>query len=734
MVRMESVVWPAGLDRAILHALPLRVRTWNCVQHLDLVPGDGPFTARDLLQIKHFGHKSLRDLLSCVEEFLNECVQNGATGAPQSSESGHELPNFAERHLLELREAIEAKRNGHTMRMESVVWPAGLDRAILHALPLQVRTRNCLQNEGLMEGDGPLTARELLHIRHFGWTSLRDLLSSVEKFLNECVRNGSTVSLQPSESGGRAPRPSTEIDLAPRGTETASTTWASAGKILSPLLATAAELHGAKTLLDVLSPECTRLAGKLGIAAKIDLFRIEELATGEPGLVSTALMRLAQTFDSASITERTIVVHRLLQRPPATLESVGSQMGVTRERIRQAQRKIESKIQDALGERICIIASTLKDSLGHVLKQSEFEHRIEPILRSDHEISSALLTWALVREMGYEVDDEMYLDKRARRELEDTRTAIRGLADDVGLVNEQQAMANLPSEEWHRVWPWARERLGLHSFHGVLGLRDSAKARAKAALLSIGRPATREEIGSLCGLEHGRVGGTLSNIQSVVRADKERWGLREWVDDEYDGIVGEIIQRIEEDGGTTTTKRLLTELPSKFDVSPISVRAYMQTPKFEIRDGWISLATTPSLQLRDLDDVIDGRDDTGAPYWTFAVETRFLDGYSVTGVPPEFAKVLGCAPDAAAQVRIENLPHCRKLSIRWPLSSPSGPTLGYLAEPLKELRLKPGQRARVTLKAPRCVALNRDHGQAEESTASEAHAILERLIRRRRVL
>ena len=184
------------------------------------------------------------------------------------------------------------------------------------------------------------------------------------------------------------------------------------------------------------------------------------------------------------------------------------------------------------------------------------------------------------------------------------------------------------------------EKSGLHDFHGILALRDTTKARVKAALMSIGRSATRDEIASVCGFEDSQtVGATLSNIPSVARADKERWGLREWIDDEYDGIIGEILQRIEEDGGTTTTERLLTELPSKFNVSPASVRAYMQTPRFEIRDGSVSLASTSRIQLRDLDDVIHGRDDSGAPYWTFVVESRYFEGYSVVGVPPEFAEV-----------------------------------------------------------------------------------------------
>ena len=144
----------------------------------------------------------------------------------------------------------------------------------------------------------------------------------------------------------------------------------------------------------------------------------------------------------------------------------------------------------------------------------------------------------------------------------------RRLADDVGLVDEQQLIASLPNEGWRRFWPWVRERCGLHDLFGSLGIRDSGKARAKAALISIGRPATREEIARICGFGENKAGSHLSVIPSVVKADKDRWGLEDWVDDEYEGIVGEIIQRIEEDGGATTTERLLTELPGTFGVSP----------------------------------------------------------------------------------------------------------------------------------------------------------------------
>ena len=585
-----------------------------------------------------------------------------------------------------------------------------------------------------MEGDSPLTVLQLLRVQDFGRKSLRDLLYTVESFLNECVHTGSTDSQETGEPNERAPVAPKESAIPETRAQAPRTGWESAGQLLSPLLATATELHGARTFADALSPELTRLAGRMGIAGAIGAIRIDQLANGTPGLVSVTLARLALILDAASETECTIIENRLLRTPPITLEEVGLQVGVTRERIRQIQARIERNIHAALGRGLRIIAATLKEPLGGVVSQSELDDRIAEFLPAGQGLATRLLRRALLEEMGFTLDNGVFLDKQAAQELRDICAEARRLADDVGLVDEQQLIASLPNEGWRRFWPWVRERCGLHDLFGSLGLRDSGKARAKAALISIGRPATREEIARMCGFGETKTGSHLSVIPSVVKADKDRWGLKHWVDDEYDGIVGEIIQRIEEDGGATTTERLLTELPVKFGVNPISVRAYMQTPKFVIRDGWISLAHTSSIQLRDLDDVIDGRDHDGAPYWTFAVEGRFLDGYSVTGVPPEFAKALGCEPDAGERVRIDNLPDCSELSIRWPLASTTGASLGYVAEPLKHLGLESGQRARVTIRGPCLVELSAEDGNPAESRTNEADAILERMMQRRRVL
>lgn len=635
------------------------------------------------------------------------------------------LPSGAasERHLLDLREALVAIHRGDRPEMHCLVWPAGLNRSVLPHMRLRRRTRNVFEATGLSEGDGALTVRNLLGLKNFGLNSLTDLVLGIESFLRECIRNN-------PEGGCRYQRvvsspPATPPDLQ----------WERASELLTPLLAATAEIYGTRSLASVLHPDLVQLASRVGMSSDLEAFQLRQLVEGTDGPVSVALRRLETALESKSVADQMILQYRVLQEPAKTLEEVGSMVGLTRERIRQLQVRLERRIHDSLGNELELLASVLKEELGHWAPEGEVDGRIADLLSAGSSLVKRVFRQTLLRVMGYSLREGVYLDRRASEVVEHVHSFARSLADDVGLVREEQLLAELPDEGWRPLWPWLQKRCGLHEIHGLHGIRDTAKARAKAALISIGHPATRGEISRICGLNETRLGAQLSVIPSVVRASKDRWGLKEWVDDEYDGIVGEILQRIEEDGGTTTTDRLLTELPSKFDVSPNSVRAFMQAPKFVIRDGWISVAKTSLLQLRRLDDVIHGRDHDGDPYWSFVVDARFLDGYSLTGVPPEYAKALGCEPDAGMSVRVTNLVGCRDLSLSWRLASTTGASLGYLARPLQRLGLHPGERAKVAIKGPGLVTLTAAERQnVDPPSPGSADAKLAQIMNRRRGL
>ena len=640
--------------------------------------------------------------------------------------SARPFMNEAQRYLEHVRELLVSLDGRGMPDPSTVVWPAGLNRQILTELPLTVRTNNCLRSDRFQDRSGDVTVKDLMRIPNFGRKSLKDLMNALEHFL---ITFTQTPELLPNQA--------TEIMLQTRSDVVAATLpsdWDNAADVLRPLLAAAAELKNVQTISDVLSDEIGDLARKMAILPELESIRVENLIVGTQGPVSIAVERLNGTLLAMSTIQRLVVEHRLLRKPPMTLEEVGTLAGVTRERIRQIQVKVESKVTQAMGIEMRLVASDLQEELAPIMLEQAFVRKVDTKLETGTDQSELFLRRAVVAEMGYEHDNGLYINKQARLVIADIRSRVTYLTDDAGLVDESQLLASFPDEGWHQYWPILRRHIFPHEMHGCLAIRNSAKARAKSALISIGHAATREEIAQVCGLSANQVAGAFSNIPSVVRASKDEWALKGWVDDEYDGIVGEIIQRIKEDGGSTSTERVLRELPEKFGVSSSSVYSYMQTPKFLIRDGWISQADVSYLKLRPLEDTVHGLDENGDPYWTFAVEPRLFEGYSVLGVPPEFAKALGCEPDGGTHLHIDNLPSCQDLSVRWRLASTTGASLGYVADALKTIGVRAGQIVRVTLKGPNCVTLTEHREPGSRPPKQESDEIIERMKNRRRML
>ena len=182
----------------------------------------------------------------------------------------------------------------------------------------------------------------------------------------------------------------------------------------------------------------------MGIADEIEAIKIDEMTEGASGLVSAGWSDLERMIEAATDTERRIIEQRLLRTPPRTLEDVGSEAGVTRERIRQIQVRVEKKIRSALGAGLPVIAPMLKEELGHLISRGELETRIETLLPKQQGVAKKLFERALIDGMGLTLDHGMYLDERARRELEQIRSATRRLADDVGLVDADRVAGEFP--------------------------------------------------------------------------------------------------------------------------------------------------------------------------------------------------------------------------------------------------------------------------------------------------
>ena len=612
--------------------------------------------------------------------------------------------------------------------MDTEVLVAGTRVEHLLALPLGTRAHNFIriarqeeETEGRLRRT--LSAGDVLAYRNAGVMVLLELLAVVE---------GDRLAQRSDAQAGVDP-------LTGEQDETSSGSAILLPRRLVDLLAAAREFRGATTLKEALEVDGCSLAEQTGLAAELNALSLDALGIGDGMSHAAGLLAETESLESElTAHEEAILQHRLFRRRPATLAVLGELQGITRERVRQIESKLKPRLESRLGRRVRIVAGAVAERIAPIARPADVDRQLRAVFEGRDHAAVPLACRMLRSRLGYRAKGELELNEDASKVVTELRRFAREQQDDAGLLDEETLQSRLVDPSWAEHWELLVETCGFHRIDGLLGLRNTKKARVKAAVLNIGQVASREEIAARCGLTRQRTVSYLSALPSVARADPTHWGLTEWIDDVYEGVANEILQRIDEDGGATRIERVLDELPRLFGATEATVRAYLAAPQFEVRNGWVHRADLSSVQLRPLDDAIDGRDERGRPWWTFQVKADYFKGYSLAGLPPEIARELGCPPNGRIEVRLAEPSNCRPLSLNWRLTSLTGPNLGYLSGPLERLRTQPGDRVRLVLRGDGSVELRRDGRQASLGDpgprAHTANDILERLKQRRQVL
>ncbi len=501
--------------------------------------------------------------------------------------------------------------------------------------------------------------------------------------------------------------------------------WDELGRIIGPVWSAGSEFGFWNDLTDVLNPECLELIRAFALEDKTRSLSLARLTAEFPSLKSMLASRAEKILEGCNAREILILIWRILADKPWKLHEVGKSLGITRERVRQIQKSIEDRISVGFGREPAVVADIVGKQLGPVVSEQNFRRTLHELGNEASAEGNLLIAHVLQDHLGYAAKAGVCFSPEAMRVVTDLQLQAQVLADEVNLVNEEELKASLTDSSWLQYWDLILDRCGFFKHFGILALRDSNRVRVKAALVAIGRPATRKEISRVCGLPENRISAYLSSFQSVVRAGIDSWGLVEWVDDVYNGIPAAIAQRIEEDGGATAVTKLLQELPAKFGVQENSVVSYINAPRFTVQNGFVSLADVLSFVYRPLDDVIDGRNDKGEPFWLFQVEERYFRGHSITGVPPEIARALGCGPGGRIRVSVANLPDTRDLSVIWNLSSTTGASIGYLSDSLLSLGAREVDRVRITIQTDGKVSLTVD--ESGSTVENDSDLLLERI-------
>jgi hypothetical protein len=413
-------------------------------------------------------------------------------------------------------------------------------------------------------------------------------------------------------------------------------------------------------------------------------------------LLAAGVREALQPFDTwvaqADPRTRDLLVERVFTFDEApTLNEIGERWGLSRERVRQLEVRARDEIESSFRSMWTEAARALQSLTSVVLPTHRFllACRSLGVGLAYPDVAAA----SVVVAAGPWVHQDGWTHHSSVTSLLDAaHEAIRATCDEYGLL-PADALSHLDGffTSQGDQGEYFRGALGAVELSGYWSLRDSQRTRVAAALRRIGRPATKVEIALEARVDDfDRVGSTLSALPGIVRADKGRWAFDAWVDDPYDGIVGEIYQRISANHGSVAVVSLLEELPRRYGVSEASVHAYLQTPAFILEDGFVRRADAGAFEAAPPSKWPDAFEVGELWGQLVRIEDRHFGGYSFK-VRFDIAYANGVRPDDDLRVPVHG--SSTEASVIWrPHDATKAVDVGRVTEVLIERGLSPGDR------------------------------------------
>lgn len=440
----------------------------------------------------------------------------------------------------------------------------------------------------------------------------------------------------------------------------------------------------------------TRATKTLGdaLAVRADLGKLPaDVADAWERLRSTELGQMVNTPSGnrptalsllTALTERehTVFCRRNLAPGSPTLEEVGTEIGVTRERVRQLQQKAEKAVADAMEDESNRVVRWLVEDLRAQLGAALPDTMLDDVLPWDGSEEGATERRLLLWLAGPYVPSEGWLvrDATSLKEVWDVletrlltaeglaRTEAVAILGELGFV-ERAAEALLQDPKGMRVvgselFPWT----------------GSVADKAEVVLRLLGRPATDQDLVDHIGEGHARrsLRNRLMNEERFMRTDRDDFALRSWDLEEYSGISDEIAERIERAGGEAVLEQVVNELLDTFDVAESSIRQYAAAHRFVLSNGMIRLRADEEIVVTAADPItIPGvyRPSNDRLLVEFDVTSDTIRG-SGRGIAQPIAMALGATPGKEVAFSWGGTDELR---VVWRLESASGPAIGSLA-------------------------------------------------------
>jgi len=341
------------------------------------------------------------------------------------------------------------------------------------------------------------------------------------------------------------------------------------------------------------------------------------------------------------------VLERVLDfdRSAPTLQEIGERFDVTREHIRQIEKRIRTKLGQALGSPttrpLVAAADRLRDRLGAAvparLLVGEFaEYPPDPIDRLILHLAGP-----------YRFDGDWYVLSALGDFSAAVRSAFESVAEDgiapfaafvdalteLGLKPEHARVAALDAKRFRVVDDLVLDWSGSLATKATIGLRIAGHPMSISEIIDFVRPNSDRGLSNQVHAD-----------DRIVRVGVNRFALSEWGMNEFPGLVPTMVQRLS--SGPMDVEQLRSELSREYSVSPNSVTIMASThPAFLLESGVVMLRPEDRPYIPD--DNIEGTRSCylidGVWSWRVPVDHDILRG-SGRQIPEAFAVHLGAAP------------------------------------------------------------------------------------------
>ena len=404
------------------------------------------------------------------------------------------------------------------------------------------------------------------------------------------------------------------------------------------LLLILASVRGSRTLAD-LSPVPNTAGGIEGssIEAALDLLGFDTADQAIEGLLAQVPAREALILD-----RRVLRLTNLAKQ-----EELAREIGLTRQRVHQMEGPVRDRWWASAAEdeslQLYVQAwlSALPDAIPTDELVARHGDRAEAVVVTLSALSHRAVTgpWSVAERaaMAWEAFSKQLAnaaDEQAYIEMEE-------------LLGWTEGLSISPEHVLRRAADFSGER-----FQEGLLFRPTRRTRALTALRLSDRPLTVDEIADLAGASEGYVGNILAEADEVVRADKQRFWMRDRVADPYEGIVQEIRQRIEASGGVASVDQILRELPATFGVAECSVRSYVYGKLFTVDGDAVREGTAYRFEPKDPRLLKNVRRTEDGWAERVTVKDEHLRGYSLA-LSPHVCFANGVRPSDSLRVPIE---------------------------------------------------------------------------------